>query len=88
MLVLHKRSCDLHIVAVRAASRFLNSATKLSPAAEDFSDPGGASMDGAGSLGGRFSGNGESSSPALHTSSATSESTRRDGTRPCFEWVL
>lgn len=59
------------------------------PAAEDFTDPEGPSMDAAGSLGGRFCGNGKSSSPpAPHASSATTESTRRGGSHPCFEWVL
>lgn len=78
MLVLGRGSCDLQQVTVRTASRFLNSAAKLSPVTGDFTNPGGPSMGGAGSLGGRFWCNGESSSPtAPHDSSATTESTRR-----------
>jgi len=36
-----RRSCDPQLVTVSAASMFLNSAAKLSPATGDFTDPGG-----------------------------------------------
>lgn len=73
MLVLGRGSCDLQQVTVRTASTVLQ---KLSPVRGGFPSPGGQSMDGAGSLAGRFWGNGESSSPpAPHASSAATEST-------------
>lgn len=85
-----RSSCDLQLVTVRAAPRFLSSAAELSPAAADFTDQGGPSVDGAEGLSWwRFWGKGESSFPPTpHAFSATTDSIRRGGSHSCFESVL